>query len=867
MSDNENKDEPNPEDEKNFWVDRAKTGRAGCKKCKQKLETGALRIAKLAYNPFGAGKMKQWHHMDCILEVFKKQRPTTAKIETVDDMGGWDDLTPEDQEEVMSRFPESLRESNQNRDVPDRPEPSSKPNKKAKTPKKKSKDSDHDSQDEEPGPSTSKKSKVDSKSSVKKSKKEEKPGSPESERDAKLREKDNSFREFRKLCAEIAEISSYTGKTEAVKEFFQKGSGKVKFRGDLVLWTKLLLPGAVKRIYNLQSKQIVKLFSRLFGTDQDAMLESLEQGDVAETIRIFHEQSRKMKPAKKGNLSLQQVDSFLEDLSKMTKEDDQVYHFEQICPQCSSNDLKMIIRLIKHDLRINSGPKHILNAIHPDAYQAFQTSRDLESVVRKLGLGEDHDTSGEERTEEKSSSSKERNIALKLMTPVLPMLAEACKSVEQAMKKCPHGMYSEIKYDGERVQVHKQGNEFKYFSRSLKPVLDHKVRHFKDYLPKAFPHGKDLVLDSEILLVDKASDKPLPFGSLGKHKKDEFSDASVCLFVFDCIYFNGESLLDRPIRERKKILKENMQEIRHHVVLSEMEEIHQPEDLEGMMTKVFRQGLEGLVLKDIESIYKPGKRHWLKVKKDYLFGGSMADSADLVVLGAWYGTGNKGGMMSVFLMGCYDPDKKKWCTVTKVHGGHDDKTLERLQTELDMVKISKDATRVPDWLNCKKTMIPDFVARDPKAQPVWEIAGAEFTQAEIHTADGISIRFPRVTRIRDDKDWKTATNLPELKTLFKKSKETSDFTLKPNKRTKDTSPTPSSGRKTSESPPPAQKARKEDYESRPKDNLMSNNLLISFLYLYFVFISFFATDLHNISYILFLYIDNNIFSQPLDLFF
>jgi hypothetical protein len=54
--------------------------------------------------------------------------------------------------------------------------------------------------------------------------------------------------------------------------------------------------------------------------------------------------------------------------------------------------------------------------------------------------------------------------------------AEACKSVEYAMKKCPNGMYSEIKYDGERVQVHKKGNEFRYFSRSLKPVLPHKVR-------------------------------------------------------------------------------------------------------------------------------------------------------------------------------------------------------------------------------------------------------------------------------------------------------------------------------------------------------------------------------------------------------
>ncbi|CAG2055015.1 unnamed protein product, partial [Timema podura] len=528
------------------------------------------------------------------------------------------------------------------------------------------------------------------------------------------------------------------------------------FKGDLLLWCRLLLPGHVKRVYNLQSKQLIKLFSRLFKNDQDDMLEDLEKGDVAETVATFFDRSKHCQPSKKSKLTLYEVDEFLTELSALTKEDEQTEHFKKIAPKCTSNDLKMIIRLIKHDLRINAGPKHILEAVHPDAYQAFQTSRDLEAVLSRAVTKTEAGV---------SSPSKKKTLTIRasLMTPVLPMLAEACKSVEQAIKKCPNGMYSEIKYDGERVQVHKQGHEYKYFSRSLKPVLPHKVGHFKEYIPQAFPHGKDLILDCEVLMIDTKTGKLLPFGSLGKHKKNAFNDASVCLFVFDCIYYNGEVLLQKPIKERREILLNNMTEIPNHIMFSEVEEIHHPKDLEAMITKVLKLGLEGLVLKDLMSIYEPGKRHWLKVKKDYLFGGSMADSADLVVLGAWFGTGQKGGMMSVFLMGCYDPAQKKWCTVTKVHTGHDDKTLERIQDELQMVKISKDARKVPDWLLCTKTMIPDFVAKDPKEQPVWEISGAEFTQHEVHTADGISIRFPRVTKIRDDKNWKTATSLPELK--------------------------------------------------------------------------------------------------------
>ncbi|CAB4060449.1 LIG3 [Lepeophtheirus salmonis] len=85
--------------------------------------------------------------------------------------------------------------------------------------------------------------------------------------------------------------------------------------------------------------------------------------------------------------------------------------------------------------------------------------------------------------------------------------AQACKSVDMAFKKFPKGMYSEIKYDGERVQLHKRGKEFAYFSRSLKPVMAHKVKIFKEYIPEAFPDGSDLILDAEVFI--KAQDSKM----------------------------------------------------------------------------------------------------------------------------------------------------------------------------------------------------------------------------------------------------------------------------------------------------------------------------------------------------------------------
>ncbi|XP_045767687.1 DNA ligase 3 [Maniola jurtina] len=725
-----------------FFVDRAKGGRASCKGCKGNCPSGELRIAKLVYSPYGENQqMKSWHHIDCLMNVLLKQRPATKRIDSIDDIGNWENISKDDQEFILKKINDMEKVyADKNNGKYTAKVIKNEPSKKTTNTSIPSTSTDKDSTNDDKKPEVI----VD----------------------------DNKFSKFFSLCIKISKVDAYTDKTAVVNNFFTRGSDGKTFQGDLALWCKLLLPQVSKRVYNLKSKQLVKLFSRIFRMDHDDMLTHLEQGDVADTIQHFFTKSQTFKPSSESTLSIHEVEDFLEDLSKLTREEEQIYHFKKIVKQCTLDDLKMLIRLIKGDLRINAGPKHILEGVHPDAYSVFQTSRDLDMMLSRV-------LPQSSAVKHKDAIQKNVQAKLSLMTPVLPMLAEACKSVEMAMKKCPNGMFSEIKYDGERVQVHKKGDEFKYFSRALKPVMAHKVNHFKDYLPKAFPKGNDLILDAEVLMVDVNTGKPLPFGTLGKHKGSEFKDAHVCLYIFDCLYYNGEVLIDMPIRKRRQILHDNMIEVKNRVMFSEQQLIYKPADLANMIAEVLQHGLEGLVLKDLESTYEPGKRHWLKVKKDYLFDGAMADTADLVVLGAWFGTGKKGGMMSVFLMGCLDTRRNYWVTVTKVHTGHDDSTLERLQKELGplMVKISQDYTKIPPWLDCNKGMVPDFVAKDPKKQPVWEITGTELTKANLHTADGISVRFPRVTRIRDDKDWETATNLDELKHLYKTSKEKTDVTL------------------------------------------------------------------------------------------
>ncbi|CAL8364491.1 unnamed protein product [Lota lota] len=795
--------------EQRFIVEYAKRGTAGCKKCKDKIQKGVVRIGKVVPNPFSesAGDMKEWHHVKCIFEKLEKARATTKKIEDITDLEGWEELEDEDKEIINKHVSDLMAKVNAS--------PKKKVQAKLNTsgnlmappsdptvnaPRKFSGFTGNPGPSSSPSPSPS-------------------PSKPcqASTLSAQLADpshKDCLLREFRKLCATVSERNSYNDKTQVIEKFLRKGSVGDKFHGDLYLTVKLLLPGVVKSVYNLNDKQIVKLFSRIFRCNQEDMVRDLEQGDVSETVRMFFDDSKSFPPAAKSLLTIQDVDASLIRLALLTKEDEQQQELELIAKKCTSNDLKCIIRLIKHDLKMSAGAKHILDAVDPNAYDAFKASRNLGDVIERVLRNQQDASNG-------SGPRKLLTVEASLMTPVQPMLAEACKSIEMAMKKCPNGMYSEIKYDGERVQVHKNGDTFSYFSRSLKPVLPHKVAHFKEFIPQAFPGGHSMILDAEVLLIDTNTSKPLPFGTLGVHKKAAFQDANVCLFVFDCIYFNGVSLMERPLSERRKFLHDNMVEVRNRILFSEMKHVTRGRDLADMITRVIREGLEGLVLKDVKGNYEPGKRHWLKVKKDYLNEGAMADTADLVVLGAFYGKGSNGGIMSSFLMGCYDPDSKKWCTVTKCSGGYDDAMLARLQKELDVIKISKEPSKIPGWMKIVKNYYPDFIIRDPQKAPVWEITGAEFSKSEMHTADGISIRFPRMTRVRDDKDWKTATNLPQLKELFRISKENTDFevTAGPSQSNDDKGSSGSGGNSPSSSPPSSSTTRK----PAPPPRKTSNN--------------------------------------------
>lgn len=133
----------------------------------------------------------------------------------------------------------------------------------------------------------------------------------------------------------------------------------------------------------MDSKQLVKVFSQIFGTDFDEMSEHLNKGDVSETVKYYFKRSNGPKSAAGSSLTCAEVDAYLDELTGLTKESEQVKYLGKIVKRMTPLDLRMFVRLIKKDLRIDAGHKVILESISPNAYQAYQASRDLKDVVER----------------------------------------------------------------------------------------------------------------------------------------------------------------------------------------------------------------------------------------------------------------------------------------------------------------------------------------------------------------------------------------------------------------------------------------------------------------------------------------------------
>ncbi len=343
-------------------------------------------------------------------------------------------------------------------------------------------------------------------------------------------------------------------------------------------------------------------------------------------------------------------------------------------------------------------------------------------------------------------------ISLELGTPIRVMLSQREPTVEAGMQRVGTPAALEFKYDGFRMQVHKDKDTVTIYTRRLENV----TTQFPDVVDavKAHVNAKTALLDCEAVGYDKKTGKYTPFQHISQRIRRKYDidklkeQLPIELNVFDILYLDGKELLDLSFHERRKLLEKTVKNVPKAIVYSSYIATDSIPDGERFNAKSLGAGNEGIMCKALDGVYKPGSRvaTWVKVKP-------VLDTMDLVVVAAEWGEGKRSGWLTSFTVACKG-DEGDYVTIGKVGTG-----LKELEQDEGVT-----FNQVTELL---KPHIVQEKGRDVVVKPdlVFELAFEEIQQSPSYES-GYALRFPRVLRVRDDRDPEEITTLEEVRVAF-----------------------------------------------------------------------------------------------------
>jgi len=360
-------------------------------------------------------------------------------------------------------------------------------------------------------------------------------------------------------------------------------------------------------------------------------------------------------------------------------------------------------------------------------------------------------------------------VKLVVGKPMRPALAERLPDAEAVVKRMGEEFAVEPKFDGFRCQVHRDGEKIMIFSRNLENFTS----SFPDLVEgvKKEISSKSFILEGEAIAYNPTSGEFLPFQETTKRRRkygveEAAEKMPLKLFCFDLLYLNGKDITQEPYVERRKKLKEIVQDKGETIMEAMGKTAHNAKELTSQFEESISEGLEGVMIKKLDSPYQAGARNfnWIKFKR--MAGGELLDTVDCVLLGYLYGTGKRTGFgVGGLLVGIYNPDKDEFESISRIGTGLTDEEWRRVKEMADKIKSDHKPARV------NSLIVPSVWV---KPEIVLEIFADELTRSPNHTAGrkdnepGYALRFPRLVSFRgDSKRPEDATTVEEIEKMYK----------------------------------------------------------------------------------------------------
>jgi DNA ligase-1 len=493
---------------------------------------------------------------------------------------------------------------------------------------------------------------------------------------------------------------------------------------------------------NVGYASLIDVLRELTGVTQEEMSKSyLKHGDLSETVAEFIGRRREatLFQGAEGGLSILDVASTFERITSAQGRGSTGLKKELVKSLLLRGEGKLeakyIVKILSKEMRIGLVEGLVEEAVAETFGKEVGREKVKEAYLMLGDIG---------LLAREAKGGRLAEVRIVPMRPTNFMLAEPMASPEEISTYFEgRELYAEYKYDGVRAQVHKLGTEVRVFSRRLEEL----TASFPEVVEAAAHIKHDFVLDGEVVAF-REGEGPLSFQMIQRRlRKADVEEskkiAPIRYFGFDVLYSDGRPIHKQPFRERREALWELIQGTELH--RADSKTVREAGEIELFFKQSRSLGYEGLVLKDPDSPYTPGRRgkYWVKLKEEL-------DTLDVVMVAAEFGHGKRAGKISDYTFAVRDGDGLK--VIGKAYSGLTDKEIDDMMARIKRITVGEVGYRM-----------------QVRPEIVLEVAFDSIQKSDRHDS-GYALRFPRIKRIRDDKKVSGIDTLERVREIYEGQK-------------------------------------------------------------------------------------------------